>query len=576
VAAPETLASRPPGRSSIDPITNVTLLASIRLEEDAGLLLSDQLPSRALPAFLHEATHHWCFFSAAGAAVTLLAMHARRRALRRGVDPLDVLDDYVRYDALMRAQAPLSEGIAMFAEFDALPGSSPVASDVMVALARFVRPEGPDADLWETIRGTLRHHRSTVRYGARKTSLLGQPLRLDAGGYLAGYLLVKGMWRDAAAKNHRLLDSDLFLKLLVNYVYQDLGLVAHLLDPDTSDFDAAGRIVNYFGARLVHFHEAISDELLDAIEAGHDRPVAERDLAGGLEALLAEIPNLGTDPDLFDLGRRRLLDARRILEEDADGPDPDLSLVARRQLWALSERELLCVGRLDVELDITASGWTRIWYDGAMISSGRAADGLAACERGPGVLEIYLNPWVWGRYMAYSVSRDGQPVITWFNRELAPALVEQFQGYVTDSADGRALDEQIAEHVEELLAEYGTAQIVIPEIRKNLSGWIEHVFLRAALPFVDGDRRAVAADLMAVDGLEPVLGLPLMRALAWLSLNWMLYGGGELEAAFRAAAVFHELDQDVWDVAAEIARRAEEAVGEPLVFVQDDHVYCTV
>lgn len=319
------LAARPPGRSSIDPITNITLLAPVRLEEAAGALLTGTLPSDALPAYLHEATHHWCFFSSVGLALTLLNLRARRRALllelqdskdpfetdeldtmfkTPELDTIDVLDDYLRYDVLTRAQAPLAEGLAIFAEFDALPGSSPVVTEMMTSLLRFLgKSENPDADPWETLGSALLYERSTNLYASRKTSVLTQAMEFDHGGYLAGYLMVKGLWRDAVAINPRLFDTDLFLNLLVTYVYSDFGLVAHLLDPETSDYGAAPPIVNYFAHRLHAFLGSISDDWLDAIETASGLPFLDENVQGGLTAGLEGCTILGPTPRFGRRGR---------------------------------------------------------------------------------------------------------------------------------------------------------------------------------------------------------------------------------------------------------------------------------
>src|SRR5437879_12139926 len=87
-------------RSFIDPVSNVTLLSSVDLEAHLGSLIELDLPRSCLPAFLHEATHHWSFFSPVGVAMALLKLRARRRAalgaLGEAVEPGDVIVDVVR------------------------------------------------------------------------------------------------------------------------------------------------------------------------------------------------------------------------------------------------------------------------------------------------------------------------------------------------------------------------------------------------------------------------------------------------------------------------------------------------
>jgi hypothetical protein len=583
------LSAPPPGRSSIDPITNIAMLAPVRLEDDAGFLITGRLPRDVLPVYLHEATHHWCFFSPVGLALTLLNLRARRRALMleimgppnlledRALDTIDVVDDYIRYDALTRVQTPLAEGLATFAEYDALPGSSSVATDVMTALARhFIQPDDPDDDVWEILGSSLVHERRTYRFASRKASLLMQGMELESGGYLAGYLTVKGLWRDAMARNRRLTDSDLFLNLFVTYLYWDFGLVAHLLDWETSDYGAATVVINYFVQRLRTFIESICDDWLDAVEDTSDRPSLDETLEGGLEASFEGIANLGTDPALWEAGKARLVEMLAELQREAADEGGRLEGLPRRQLWSLAERQQLVVGSLAVDVDINERGWVRVWGGEGLITAGPGVEGARARSRATGSLEIFLNPWRWGRYMAYVASVDGRPAMCWFRGEPSPEMKENFLQFQTDTAAAAAFDRRLAEYLEHQLQEDGTAQILIPELRRNVAAWGEKSYSGSALPALGADAREAVVAHMGKDGLLPILGLENVRALAWLSLNWPFHEGKDLESAFRDAAVFHEAPGDVWTVVADIAERSLAALGEPLVTVQNGHAVCSV
>ncbi len=55
------------GRSWTDPTFNRTFLAGARLEQYfKSLLVQGETPIDLRSAFLHEATHHWCFYSHVG------------------------------------------------------------------------------------------------------------------------------------------------------------------------------------------------------------------------------------------------------------------------------------------------------------------------------------------------------------------------------------------------------------------------------------------------------------------------------------------------------------------------------
>src|SRR4051794_8760091 len=103
-----------------DPVSNITVLPSREVEHNlVGLLTGDPLPIRFAPSFIHEVTHHRCFFSPVGNTVALLNLRARRRALasvleHEDPDPLgeralDIFDDFIRYETAMEALRPLSE-----------------------------------------------------------------------------------------------------------------------------------------------------------------------------------------------------------------------------------------------------------------------------------------------------------------------------------------------------------------------------------------------------------------------------------------------------------------------------------
>src|SRR5437667_214835 len=117
------------GRSFTDPVTNWTLISGVDLDRHlAGMMQAGRYPID----FLHELVHHWCFHTPVGLALALLQLRARRRAVllageqdnHLGFDTWDVLDDTVRYETAITLMRPLAEGLALYAEFDALPGDS--------------------------------------------------------------------------------------------------------------------------------------------------------------------------------------------------------------------------------------------------------------------------------------------------------------------------------------------------------------------------------------------------------------------------------------------------------------------
>ncbi|MGN6187880.1 MAG: hypothetical protein ACTHOE_03185 [Conexibacter sp.] len=570
-------------------MTNATLLSSVQLDFHLGNLLAGRFPLDALPSFLHEATHHWCLFNPVGLALTLLNLRARRRALASGdadfpADALDVLDDYARYDAIVRVHAPLAEGLACFAEFDALPGDSSVATQLLHTLVGGLVRSDPNADAWGSLTRALLAARSGRAFVERKTDVLLQGMGRGTAGYLSGYLTVKNLWGVARARADRFADTDLFLNFATNYFYADLGLVAHLLDPDTSDFGAVERIVEYHGQRLVDFARALDSDAVDLLESRQARPLADRTLATSLDDALDDLVNLGTDPELWELGRERLVRMLGHLEQEASAHVARhwLAAIAENHLWLVAKRELLCVGNLDVDVDVSASGMVRVTRlgrrGGEPVLTGPVPDPEAWGSHGTGTLSLFLNPWPWGAYTALVVSLGGRPIVTSMTREVEPVVREQFDHYVESAAELALLDRLLSTQLEDALRADATSEVVLPALRESMDEWSWLTYGRRALLWLDDEALTATLDLMHAHGLYAVLGenVRLVRALAWISLNWRIHAPEELPGAFRDAADVHRAGDDLWAVVATLASLTRERLGEEWVSVVDGRVHCMV
>src|SRR5260370_14841734 len=94
-----------------------------------------RLDPEVLPTLLHEVCHHWCFHSPVAAAVSVAHLNATRvlAAPRTPTfdDEIHVARLYARAQALSVLLRPIAEGLALFAEFDALPGRSRIQTKPM-------------------------------------------------------------------------------------------------------------------------------------------------------------------------------------------------------------------------------------------------------------------------------------------------------------------------------------------------------------------------------------------------------------------------------------------------------------
>jgi hypothetical protein len=178
----------------VDLLTNLATIAPDHfLDEFEQWLGCGTAPPDRLPAFLHEATHHWCFYTPVGSALALLGLRIRRQLLRLAVAAGDqsdaallqalnrkpkvrelllkrtqgdasdaallgalrdnpvlerillrskdddlaarLLDDLVRFNTGVTILRPLAEGLATFAEFDV---SSKFGSRVISPVLRWL------------------------------------------------------------------------------------------------------------------------------------------------------------------------------------------------------------------------------------------------------------------------------------------------------------------------------------------------------------------------------------------------------------------------------------------------------
>jgi hypothetical protein len=265
-----------------DPVTNYTLLPPTGPFDFRSLLQRELYNFKLWPTFLHEATHHWCFSSPVGTALALIKLRALRQAhllpLHHHGDRdrlLDAIaDDLMRYEAAIDILRPLAEGLALFAEFDATPGHAETLSPLMhtftTLMAANLAPK--NTDVLDTTRQLLSDMRSELL--PRKANLLARPFSYDGGGYLPGYLAIKVIWRWMTQhRGHNIaFDTDFFLNYIRAYFYDDLELVAILLNDEDQDVVATEAIGLHINDRIVKLFKS---DFADQMEA-YDKLWAEK------------------------------------------------------------------------------------------------------------------------------------------------------------------------------------------------------------------------------------------------------------------------------------------------------------
>ena len=254
-------------RSYVELTTNAGRIAPVSLYRDLGRMHTGKLSFDSAPAILHEATHHWCFLGPL--RITLSILHARactRAAMfadaangRLSVHPDELslaLDSHLRFIVAMTLLQPITEGLALFCEFDCR-GEDLDRLPLPFAIAASLVSRDGDSDL-ETIQSRFSARLLDLRRQPqiidRKMNVLLGPLLPRLNPYLSGYLAVKWCWSEAAAFNSELLSPDTFMLFLRNYIFNDFELVNILLGPEYPEHSFA----TPFATRLKNRLRALS------------------------------------------------------------------------------------------------------------------------------------------------------------------------------------------------------------------------------------------------------------------------------------------------------------------------------
>jgi len=223
-------------RSWTNLLTNEAYLHVLDTLVDPNDVLEGRVPIAALPALLHESSHHACLSGSVGFTLAVLDRRARRQL--GSEDPAAAISSILKITTTLEAYRPVLEGVALFTEFDALHGDSKVMSQplwwaVGLCVEGKLRDRG-DSDAWRGLLfGELTDSRLTGESITRRLRVLSTSLR-DPGAYALGYLYVK-TWRRWAARSHPAFrDSDFAALFVGEYFFNDYELVSRLLDPDVT------------------------------------------------------------------------------------------------------------------------------------------------------------------------------------------------------------------------------------------------------------------------------------------------------------------------------------------------------
>jgi hypothetical protein len=562
--------------SWVDPVTNLAVLTAVDLRDHMGLVMSRQLPGHCFAPFVHELTHHWCFHSSVGNTLASLALRARRNALHiaNADDEFAVIDDVVRFETAVAMLRPFAEGLAVFAELDLRPGRSQVRSTPMLwTWLMFAGEDGhdeeeesapssgiPEADL-QTF-GVVYNVRLGDELRERKENVLVQPLTCAGGGYLPGYLGIKGLWWYAASKDALFEDADFFFTFLRNYFYEDLGLVSVLLKPRTANISAGDAIIEHIAAR---FNQLLSADLSKAAHA-LETFIARIKPGDGTLTEIESPPPMLTSQEQAATGRQRYDEMYHSIRAEGDAHTTS-GEVARVHAWTLAQRECMCLASAAVELRISEDRWVGIFFDGLPVQGGPGIDSAEPGRMG-GKLQLFFSP-AYG-YVVFVASVDGRAVFVNFLGAVDDKIREQFLGYMVERDLAIDYYEESRNTLERILAS-GEHIGLVNSWRGTVDTAVERMYGQVAMVLADRTRADGIRAMMARDGFWSVLERDgaAIRGLAYLGLIQSVGVAKHARELFEANGLSY-------DDTLQRLEAAEARTGFPLVRRDDGQAYVLV
>jgi hypothetical protein len=546
------------GSGVTDLVSNATRLLPNALEDPRPWLSEVPSGNGRILTYLHELTHHWCFTSVLVNAQLHLISRAEVRGTvytylsgrvtgngdseddigllgsimqgifgqpapldLRGAEQLrrqasgDIHDDVVRLEVVGSILRPLTEGLALFAEYDAVSRDDSDAWSPlpMAVLNGFLGREGLARLAPVLSPSTMAMAAAEVVGQARlspeglrgKASVLRGPLRSTGRGYLPGYLAVKSMWWHLCRVDPRLLsETDLALMYIRSFFFGDAVLAAKLLEPPRADCIASvNEIAKVFERRLAEFEMVTARDLREFEQHVSGDPLVE-----------AHIPGLRRDPAETERGRQFIAQA---VEEYRSGPlasvfaigiefldDEIASLLNLRQYVTVCSVPVLARRTVDGGVDVY---WRRerIWRIHAKDMIGFPDD---VGEEFDATLDVLLGTLGQSRAARFvSLCRGGKAVACAL---IGPEL-DQFAGLRDEVAAATASRESRMEQARDL--RFIAEKIVEDDIglrhnrdhvRDGLDEMVDQIYRNTALWWC-GDRDR-CAELMAENGLRALLG----------------------------------------------------------------------
>lgn len=531
--------------SWVELATNISHLPGFDLSRHLGAFLKNELPPELVSPLLHEMTHHWCFESPVGAALSLVRFRLLGGCMQEVDGSISETDadrlwmDFSRYHVTLEALRPIIEGLALFMEYDArtegaysysiplldvqLLCAGHVAS--MVSQRKDVPHEELGAQFAPLMRAFLQHCRFT--YGVeRKADLLASPAapRDPHGHYLIGYLTTKTLWMRLRLRSDLMDNSDAFASYLRSYFFYDWGLVSAILEDAPGEIALATRVGQYLQRRLYELANGDFD-LVVALGEWDGAPIEERpnvrieihpDGRMIMDDLWGQVPGINLRDDEVRSGRDLLTGEMAWFSYPTE-TNPKLEVLKRWSLQRFTQRSLMPIASEPGSFEFDGTG-LGTFFD----AEGRAR--LAAApfpETEPGKYPVVAE-------LLYSPTRRESVLLLIHDGEvIAGSLPEGYEELSKKNGvspsfgsgdDIKLLRTWEAEHAKLVWGEETIYSIIHRHFEENSPHFVESLYSPAVASITGQPETAVLTTLGEM-GILPLITSPdLLRDLARLSI----------------------------------------------------------
>jgi hypothetical protein len=397
-------------RSFTHPLTNTVVLDKLNITTHLGDVMIGGLSTKVLPVFLHEVTHHWCFSSPVGTALSIIAIDARAKLVTMGIgDELEkekIATDEIKYNTTLSILQPILEGLSLFAEFDLLPGDSQIVSlPTSISALMFLGRQNLGDKLFDNFKAGLQRYRVNQDFISRKTDLLYDSFDCNKSSYLAGYLFIKSQFNVVKRSYDQFNDADFFMHYYRSYIFDDWELVRLLLDPETSPNYAVEDIIEYIANRVSNFLQLDHSSSIKKFEndvlkqTGCCYKIENKWIIG--EVFSVPIGECEVDNELSELLNKRVHDLFSFSAKEMD------SMIYLIQA-IIGFRGALHLGHAELKAKVSKTGWLSIYNNDVPLFAQQAPEEIGLDWEGMVEADIVYIPQPTGLYTI--ISKDGIPI----------------------------------------------------------------------------------------------------------------------------------------------------------------------